>query len=111
MAKKRDKTLIKIEKFITLLKDKISIERIILFGSYIRGEQKKWSDIDLAVISDDFKKMNFHSRLVFLGMIAWNVKATEIEALGYTVEEYKNATKLDFLGKIERTGKVIYKKT
>jgi predicted nucleotidyltransferase len=108
MAKKRDETSKKIEKFITLLKDKISIERIILFGSYIRGQQKKWSDIDLAVISDDFKKMNFHSRLVFLGMIAWHVKATEIEALGYTVDEYKNATKLDFLGEIKRKGKIIY---
>ncbi|KPL04419.1 MAG: hypothetical protein AMJ90_00915 [candidate division Zixibacteria bacterium SM23_73_2] len=110
MAKKRDKALIKIEKFITILKDNIDIEKVILFGSVIRGKQKRWSDIDLAVISDDFKKMNFHKRLVLLGMIAWQAKITEIEALGYTPDEYKNATQLDFLGEIKRTGKIIYKR-
>jgi len=111
MVKRRDKALIKIRKFITILKDSIDIEKIILFGSFTRGKQKRWSDIDLAVISDNFEKMNFHERLVFLGMMAWQAKATEIEALGYTKDEYKNATKLDFLGEIKRTGKVIYKRT
>jgi len=54
--------------------------------------------------------MNFHKRLGFLGMIAWYAKTTEIEALGYTLDEYKNATKLDFLGEIKRTGKIVYQK-
>lgn len=100
----------KIKSFINLLKDNIEIEKVILFGSFVKGEQKKWSDVDLAIISDDFEKMNFHKRLVFLGMIAWYAKTTEIEALGYTLDEYKNATKLDFLGEIKRTGKIIYQK-
>lgn len=100
----------KIKSFINLLKDNIEIEKVILFGSFVKGEQKKWSDVDLAIISDDFGKMNFHKRLVFLGMIAWYAKTTEIEALGYTLDEYKNATKLDFLGEIKRTGKIIYQK-
>jgi len=43
-------------------------------------------------------------------MLAWQAKATEIEALGYTKDEYRNATKLDFLGEIKRTGKIIYEK-
>jgi len=110
MAKRRDKTSIKIEKFINILKDNIEVEKIILFGSFVRGKQKRWSDIDLAVISDNFKRMTFHKRLVFLGMLAWQAKAVEIEALGYTKDEYRNATKLDFLGEIKRTGKVIYSK-
>lgn len=100
----------KIKSFINLLKDNIEIEKVILFGSFVKGEQKKWSDVDLAIISDDFEKMNFHKRLVFLGMIAWYAKTTEIEALGYTLDEYKNATKLDFLGEIKRTGKIVYQK-
>jgi len=110
MAKRRDKTSIKIEKFLNLLKDNIEVEKVILFGSLVRGKQKRWSDIDLAVVSDNFRKMDFHKRLVFLGMLAWQAKATEIEALGYTKDEYKKATKLDFLGEIKRTGKVIYSK-
>lgn len=110
MAKRRTKTEIKIERFLTLLKNNCNIEKVILFGSFVRGRQKRWSDIDLAIISDDFRKMNFHQRLVFLGMLAWRAKATEIEALGYTLDEYKNATMLDFLGEIKRTGKIIYEK-
>ncbi len=110
MAKRRDKASVKIDRFINILKDNIDIERVILFGSLVRGEQSRWSDIDLAVISDNFRKMNFHERLVFLGMLALQAKAVEIEALGYTKEEYKNATRLDFLGEIKKTGKVIYSK-
>jgi len=44
-------------------------------------------------------------------MLAWQAKATEIEALGYTLDEYKNATELDFLGEIKETGKVIYQES
>jgi hypothetical protein len=43
-------------------------------------------------------------------MLAWQAKVTEIKALGYTLDEYKNATKLDFLGEIKKTGKIIYEK-
>ena len=110
MAKRRTEASVKIERFITLLKNSAEVEKVILFGSWVRGKQKRWSDIDLAVISNRFEKMNFHDRLVFLGMLAWQAKATEIEALGYTLDEYKNATKLDFLGEIKRTGKIIYEK-
>ncbi len=110
MAKTRTKASVKIERFIKLLKNSAEVEKVILFGSRVRGKQKRWSDIDLAVISNRFEKMNFHDRLVFLGMLAWQARATEIEALGYSLDEYKNATKLDFLGEIKRTGKIIYKK-
>jgi hypothetical protein len=47
---------------------------------------------------------------VKLGKIAYYADAVEVEALGYTKDEYRNATKLDFLGEIKRTGKVIYEK-
>lgn len=110
MAKRREKASVKIDRFINILKDNIDIEKVIIFGSFVRGDQRRWSDIDLAVISDNFEKMNFHERLVFLGMLAWQAQAVEIEALGYTRNEFKNATKLDFLGEIKRTGKVIYSK-
>jgi predicted nucleotidyltransferase len=110
MVKRRDKVSVKIDRFINILKGNIDIEKVILFGSSIKGDQRRWSDIDLAVVSDNFRKMDFHKRLVFLGMLAWQAKATEIEALGYTKDEYKKATKLDFLGEIKRTGKVIYSK-
>jgi len=33
-------------------------EQIILFGSQVKGRPHKYSDIDLAVVSSDFKKDN-----------------------------------------------------
>ena len=32
----------------------INIEKVLLFGSYARNEQKEYSDIDVALVSDDF---------------------------------------------------------
>jgi predicted nucleotidyltransferase len=110
MAKRSGKNLKTIKRFLKKVNEQIRIDKVILFGSFARGKQKKWSDIDLAIISDDFKGIDNFERLVMLGKIAWYAKATEIEALGYTKDEYKNATRLDFLGEIKRTGKVIYSK-
>jgi len=33
----------------------IKVEEAILFGSYAKGTNNEWSDIDLAVVSKDFK--------------------------------------------------------
>jgi uncharacterized protein len=46
----------KIEEFLSTLKrHKIPIKRAILFGSYAQGYQRKWSDIDIALVSDIFE--------------------------------------------------------
>lgn len=110
MAGRRIGNLKEIRRFIKRVKRDIDIEKVILFGSYAEGKQREWSDIDLAVISDDFKKMNHFERMVYLGKLAWWADAVSVEAFGYSLDEYKNATKLEFLGEIKRTGKIIYEK-
>jgi len=37
-----------------LNKNNVPIKEAILFGSYARGENHKWSDIDIALVSDIF---------------------------------------------------------
>lgn len=37
-----------------LMKENIKISQVFLFGSYARNQQNIWSDIDLAIVSDDF---------------------------------------------------------
>jgi hypothetical protein len=39
---------------VTLKKQKVPIKRAYLFGSWAKGTQHRWSDIDLAVISPAF---------------------------------------------------------
>lgn len=34
----------------------IPVKKIILFGSYVKGTQKPWSDLDLCIVSDIFGK-------------------------------------------------------
>jgi len=76
-----------IEKFKKELeKYNIHSERIILYGSYAKGNAREDSDIDLVVISSDFENMNLRERLEILGLAAGNV-FEPIEALGYTPQE------------------------
>ncbi|HOR42540.1 MAG TPA: nucleotidyltransferase domain-containing protein [Atribacterota bacterium] len=69
-----------------LEKYKIHPEKVILYGSYAREDAREDSDIDLIVISKDFKKMNLRERLEILGLAAGNI-LEPIEALGYTPDE------------------------
>lgn len=57
MAAGKDKKLIHNEvlQYISLLEDKnIHILQAHLFGSYTKGTADEWSDIDLALVTDDF---------------------------------------------------------
>lgn len=48
----------------------INSDKIILYGSYAKGNPREDSDIDLVVISNDFKNMNLRERLEILGLAA-----------------------------------------
>lgn len=70
------KEVIKIKKsLIELFKEKgINVERIVLFGSYVKGKRSGENDIDIIVVSKDFRnksifeianlKKNIHWKLV-----------------------------------------------
>jgi hypothetical protein len=81
-----------------LKKTRYKPQRVILYGSYARGHPREDSDIDLIVVSEDFKNMNFKERLETLGLAAGRV-FEPIEAIGYTEEEVKD-TKGTFLEEI-----------
>ena len=45
-----------IERYISQLRENnISIENAYLFGSYAKGKNRKWSDIDIAIVSNSFE--------------------------------------------------------
>lgn len=77
----------------------IKAEKIILYGSYAKGNYREDSDIDLIVISDDFRNLNLRERLEILGLAAGRV-FEPIEALGYTPKEVENEAKESFLEEI-----------
>lgn len=69
---------------------------IMLYGSYANGHAREDSDIDLIVVSEDFKNMNIRERLELLGLAAGKV-FEPIEALGYTTSEIEENKKGTFL--------------
>ena len=46
--------------FIESRKNNINIVKAVLFGSYGRGTQQQYSDIDLAVVSPDFSGIRYY---------------------------------------------------
>jgi len=93
-----------IRDYLTVLQeDGLPIERVFLFGSYATGHHRKWSDIDVCVISPRFGKkvdpyeylwtkrrredvlrgiepVGFHPRdFIDEDPLAWEIKTTGIE--------------------------------
>ena len=59
---------LELEKIVRVFLDEIQkryhVDSAYLFGSYARGTQDRWSDIDLAVVSPDFSEDLFEERIV-----------------------------------------------
>ena len=63
--------------------------RILLYGSQAAGTAREGSDIDLIVISSDWKKYNHRQRLELLGIAAARI-LEPIQAQGFTPSEVKS---------------------
>lgn len=85
------------------------MEMIILFGSYAYGKSTKSSDIDIAVVSEKFKKMDDVNRIMLLSDYARRIKCfVDIDHIGFTEEELEKADYFDLGGEIVEKGVVIY---
>ena len=76
----------KLKKFKKNLKKRIDVGRIIFFGSRVSGKPHKDSDIDLLIVSKDFKNKKFrYSALGFYDY--WDLDYA-VDFLCYTPEEF-----------------------
>ena len=96
-----------IKGYVARLQPEIRVAKVVLFGSQAHGTATEWSDIDIAVISNDFKKMKPLQQVEFLALRRKGCDPA-LAPLGFTPDEYENASHLDFLGEIKRTGVVVY---
>lgn len=96
-----------IDEFGRRLSRRLRVDRILLFGSRVRGEALHESDVDLAVISPDFEGMNSIKRAELLTR-EWG-PGPDADCFGLTPAELENATnELTFAGQIRKTGKVVF---
>ena len=111
MVYTKNELKILIKDFIKRVKRTIPIEKVILFGSYAWGKPNKYSDIDLAIVSSRFRKMDDIKRIVLLLEVVRKVrmpKLVDIEPLGFTPEELEKADYFDIACEIKERGKVVY---
>ena len=95
-----------IDRFRNILEQKkVKIAKIILFGSYARGNYNDSSDIDLIVISDDFTTMNYWERIDFLSGAIYEI-FEPIEALSFTSSEWETSD--SFLTDYAADGEIVY---
>lgn len=81
--------------------DKIPIEKVIIFGSYVKGSPRKWSDIDVCIISPKFK--NAFKALQFL----WTRRNKQevmsgLEPVGFSRKDFEEGSSL--IQEIKKTG-------
>jgi len=110
MAKKRTD---KIVEYFTekLLESNLNVNKVVLFGSHYKGKPNKDSDIDLAVISDDFKKKSIWDRAPMTKDIEREVMRKfdiPVDLIKLTVDEYENETRM--IASYVKEGKVVYSK-
>ena len=76
------------------LKSQFKIDKVILFGSAVSGKMNYHSDLDVIIISSDFKNIEFIKRLQLL-TIARRADARKIpmDIVGYTPNEFENLAK------------------
>lgn len=94
MVKNSTKSIKIVKSYIKELKKTLEIKKVIIFGSAARGEMRRDSDIDIIVLSPDFKTMGFVERAAFLNRNRRGLsREVPMDILGYTPKEFDKLTK------------------
>jgi len=78
----------------------INLRKVILYGSFAKGTQHEWSDIDVALVADEFEGLpTDHSYFSFIGI---KTPYRRIEANTYSTDYFQQGD--PFIDEIKNTG-------
>ena len=99
-----------IDEYANGLKRKLKINKIIIFGSAAKYGLRGNSDLDIIVLSDNFRRINFIRRLELLSRARKGLcREVSMDIIGYTPEEFKELSKESaVLNEAKKNGKVIW---
>ena len=80
----------------------IHLRRVVLYGSYARNEQHKWSDIDVAFVADEFQNVGFEDVKLFSRLLIKHPN-TDIQPRTYNTKDF-SPKKDPFVEEILRNG-------
>jgi len=104
MASSKASAINLIKKYIVRLKENnICVEKVLLFGSYIKGTPREDSDIDIAVISSAFKGDRYSDRRLIVPLRRGI--DSRLEPIPFTPDDYAKGGML--IDEIKSTGQVI----
>jgi predicted nucleotidyltransferase len=100
-----------LDQIITLVTSKTSPERIVLFGSYARGDNTKNSDIDILIIIKDLVNERKITGSLYKALLEGNI-SIPVDFLAIDYDKYNTVkNKTGYIYKtIEKEGKIIYGK-
>ena len=97
--------------YVNTLQEYIVVDKAILVGSYARGCPREWDEIDVIIISSDFKSVdNGYRRNDLLIDKAVKVHEWLLPRGGYTPDEYAHHADELGLARYKAFGKVIYER-
>ncbi|MEW6110247.1 MAG: nucleotidyltransferase domain-containing protein [Nitrospirota bacterium] len=106
MVKKKQEIKDIIDRYISKLNQLgVEVSQVILYGSYAKGKPKEYSDIDIAVVSPSFQKLDIFERQLLLSK-AHHKFGEPIEPIGLTPKQLRD--KNGFASEILKTGVVVY---
>lgn len=98
-------TVNEISERLKVLKHNKAIRKVILFGSYAKGDVSRKSDMDLAVIMDTDKR--FFDRYNLCDEL-YSIFDTGLDIFPYTEEEFSRISHRPFIKRIIEEGIVVY---
>lgn len=99
------------DKVINLVTKEFQVDEIILFGSYAKGTATDLSDVDVLVISPQFKEGVAILENVFTIKEKTGLREPYLQLFAFPSKIYYNEELFidpDFIREIKRTGKVLY---
>jgi len=79
----------------------VNLRKVILFGSFAKGTQHEWSDIDVALVADNFTGVSFLDKKLF-PYIGIKEPYIRIEAKTYPTDYFIESD--PFIEEIKKTG-------
>lgn len=106
MAKTKNKIAKIIRQYVKEVAKHYKVSKVILFGSHARGRAKPHSDIDLVIVSPDFRRKPEMKILEDLSRMAARVSSL-LEVLAMTPEDLKSPDPRSFSYEVKKTGILI----
>jgi predicted nucleotidyltransferase len=99
------------KQIVSLITSKISPERIVLFGSYARGDNKENSDIDILILVKNLKNERLITGLLYKELLNNNI-SIPVDFIATDYDKYnKLKDKIGYIYKtIDREGQILYGK-